>query len=49
MLERIVIFITTVLMLAVLVGVTFDWFVSEKIKEHNDKNEKKSNYKNKEK
>ena len=47
MLERIVIGITAVFMLSVLVGITFDWFVSKKIEELEDK--KKSNHKNKRK
>lgn len=49
MIERIVIGITAVIMLGVLVGITFDWFVSKKIEELEDKKKKKSNYKNKRK
>lgn len=49
MLERIVIGITAVFMLSVLVGITFDWFVSKKIEELEDKKKKKSNYRNKRK
>lgn len=47
--EKLVYLVTTIAMLAVLAGITFDWFVSKQIKESKKKNKNKTNYKNKQK